>query len=230
IILPAIKALLVAAGITLLGALSIAAMMAESTYLVKIGQFSGVKIALSVPLLLFAVMIITDGVAKGGETFADYIERARVRIHGFFSQPLYIWGAILGVVALGIVGIMLARSGNDGGVGVSGAELRLRSLLEQGMIARPRTKEFLFGFPMFIFSMVAAAHRRRLLALVLLIGGAVGQVDVLNTYCHAHTPVLLSLLRTFNGMWLGIIIGVAILFLFARQTVKPSVEPAEVTE
>ena len=36
-----------------------------------------------------------------------------------------------------------------------------------------------------------------------LLAGAVGQVDVLNTFCHAHTPVLLSLLRMANGLCLG---------------------------
>jgi len=49
---------------------------------------------------------------------------------------------------------------------------------------------------------------------------------VLNTYCHAHTPVLLSLLRTANGLWLGIGVGVILVVVFARKALKR--QPAEV--
>ena len=61
-----------------------------------------------------------------------------------------------------------------------------------------------------------AARRQRVLALLLLLGGAIGQVDVLNTFCHAHTPVLLSLLRVVNGLWLGVIAGVIAIALCFR--------------
>jgi hypothetical protein len=223
-------ALLAATGITMLGALLIAAMMADTSFLVKVGQFSGVKAALALPLMLFAVLLVTDGIARPGETFTAYRDRCRQKFQQFLGQPLYLWGAVIGVIALAAVGLMLARSGNDAGVGVSAIELRFRALLEQGLIARPRTKEFLFGFPMFLFAMVAAANRRRTLAMVLLLGAAIGQVDVLNTYCHAHTPVLLSLLRTVNGLWLGIVIGVALVALFARRVMRTKSAKIEVVE
>jgi hypothetical protein len=65
--------------------------------------------------------------------------------------------------------------------------------------------------------MVAAAQRRRVLALCLLVCAGIGQVDVLNTYCHAHTPVLLSLLRTANGLLLGVIVGVFLLLILTPR-------------
>lgn len=219
-LLSGIGALVVATLITLGGALLIASMMAESKFLVKVGQFAGVKLALAVPLLLFGALIVTDGVAKVGERFADYTARVRDRLREFLWKPLYMWGILAGVVALVAVALLLARSGNDSGVGVSDLELKFRSILEQWMIARPRTKEFALGHPLFLFSMIAGARGQRLLALVLLLGAAIGQVDVLNTYCHAHTPVLLSLLRTANGLWLGIGVGVILLVVFARKALK----------
>ncbi|MHB0935322.1 MAG: DUF5693 family protein [Armatimonadota bacterium] len=217
-LLSGIGALVVATLITLGGALLIAAMMAESRFLVKVGQFAGVKAALALPLLLFGALIVTDGVAKAGESFADYTARVRDRVREFLWKPLYLWGALAGVAALMAVALLLARSGNDSGVGVSDLELQFRSTLEQWLVARPRTKEFMLGHPLFLFAMVAGARGQRVLALVLLLGAAIGQVDVLNTYCHAHTPVLLSLLRTANGLWLGIGVGVILLAVFARKT------------
>jgi hypothetical protein len=221
----AVGALLAATGITLLGGLLIAAMFADARYLVKIGQFVGVKAALAMPLLLFALLVVTDGIAHAGETLADYGARLKRQFVAFLGQPLYLWGMIAAAAALVVVALMLARSGNDAGVGVSDLELKVRSLLEQVFIARPRTKEFLIGHPLFLFSLVAAARGNRGLAALLLVGAAIGQVDVLNTFCHAHTPVLLSLLRVINGLWLGIAVGVIALAIFYR----PGLKPAKVT-
>lgn len=227
VLLPAIGALLIATLITLAGALQIAAMMGDTRFLVKIGQFAGVKVALAVPLLLFGALVVSDGVACGGESFTAYRARCRERLQAFFSQPLNTGAMLIALVALAAVGLMLLRSGNDSGVGVSTLELKFRALLDQVMIARPRTKEFILGFPLFLFAMVAAANRRRLLALGLLLGAAIGQVDVLNTYCHAHTPVTLSLLRTVNGLWVGILLGALGLLLFARKALRPRTEAVD---
>ena len=224
-LLSGIGALVTATLITLGGALLIAAMMAESRFLVKVGQFAGVKAALFLPLLIFGALIVTDGVAKAGESFTDYTARVRERLRDFLWKPLYLWGALAGVAALMAVALLLARSGNDSGMGVSTLELKFRSTLEQWLIARPRTKEFMLGHPLFLFAFVAGARGQRTLALVLLLGAAIGQVDVLNTYCHAHTPVLLSLLRTANGLWLGIGVGVILLVVFARKALRR--QPAE---
>ncbi|MHB9025910.1 MAG: DUF5693 family protein [Armatimonadota bacterium] len=215
-LLPAIVALVGATAITLAGGLIIAAMFAESRYLVKVGQFTGVKLALVVPLLIFAVLITTDGIARAGETLADYRARCTERLRAVLHQPIYVWGIALAVIGLVALALLVARSGNEGAT-VSNTELQFRALLERWMVARPRTKEFLFGHPLFLFAMVAGARGQRVLALLLLLGGAIGQVDVLNTYCHAHTPVFLSLLRTFNGLWLGILLGVVLLAIFGWQ-------------
>lgn len=219
-LLVGIGALVVATLITLAGGLSIGAMMSDSLFLVKVGQFTGVKATLALPLLFFALMIITDGVAKTGETFQAYADRVRVKFQEFMNKPIFLWGIVVGLVALVALGLMIARSGNDSGVGVSNLELKFRAVLDQWLVARPRTKEFGFGHPLFLFSFAAAARGYRLLALILMLGAAIGQADVLNTYCHAHTPLLMSLLRTANGLWLGIIIGSALLLIFARQALR----------
>jgi hypothetical protein len=219
-LLQGIATLIVTTGITLLGGLLIAGMMSDTRYLVKVHQFVGVKATLALPLLIFAVVVMSDAVALAGESLADYRARTRARLQAVLNQPLYLWGAVAALVGLVVLALALARSGNDSGVGVSNSELQFRSTLERFLVARPRTKEFLFGHPLFLFAMAAASQGKRPLALALLLGAAIGQADVLNTYCHAHTPVLLSLLRTANGLWLGIVIGAALLLVFGYRGAK----------
>jgi hypothetical protein len=43
---------------------------------------------------------------------------------------------------------------------------------------------------------------------LMLAGGVVGQTSIVNTLCHLHTPVILSLWRVVNGVILGLILGV----------------------
>lgn len=213
----AIIALLGATGITLLGALLVAATMVDSALMVQVGQFTGVKVALVLPLLLFAVLVAADGVARHNDTPASYWKRCRANVQAFVRTPLHLGAVVLGLLILGALGLMLLRSGNAGPDTTSGGELLLRGKLDQLLFARPRTKEFLIGFPLFLFSMVASANRKRKLALGLLLCAGIGQVDVLNTYCHAHTPILLSLLRTANGLLLGVILGVILLLIFTPR-------------
>jgi len=39
----------------------------------------------------------------------------------------------------------------------------------------------------------------------------IGQVSLVNTYAHIHTPLLISLERSFNGMALGLILGILLI-------------------
>ena len=43
--------------------------------------------------------------------------------------------------------------------------------------------------------------------------GLIGQISLINTYAHLHTPLMVSILRTANGLWIGILIGVIAILL-----------------
>jgi NhaP-type Na+/H+ or K+/H+ antiporter len=45
-----------------------------------------------------------------------------------------------------------------------------------------------------------------------MVPAVIGLASMMNTFSHAHTPIVLSLLRTVHGIWLGIIIGVLLVF------------------
>ena len=156
--------------------------------------FSGVKLAMVGPLLLILLYCL----------FLKERESIFQKTYGFIKQPVrYGELIILAVLALALL-VLVLRSGNDG-LEASSLELAFRTKLEQWLTVRPRTKEFLIGAPCMLLALYYG-YKDYLVPLWLL--GAIGQVSILNTFCHLHTPLSVSLLRTFNGLWLGIIIGI----------------------
>ncbi|MCH8980371.1 MAG: hypothetical protein IH945_14195, partial [Armatimonadetes bacterium] len=101
-----------------------------------------------------------------------------------------------------------------------GLELQVRSVLDQLLFVRPRTKEVLVGHPALILGLCLLAHRPHLKgwAALLLLAGAVGQTSVVNTLCHLHTPISLSLTRILVGFVGGGIIGL-LAWLVAKRWV-----------
>jgi hypothetical protein len=135
---------------------------------------------------------------------------------------------LLTFLVLLALGLMLVRSGNDSPASVSGFELKLRSLLDQILIVRPRSKEFLFGHPLLLISLSLFALRNSLFnesmrenvgawAAGLLTLSVVGQVGIVNTFCHLHTPLFVSSLRVLIGILLGAAIGIVVTWVL-KQT------------
>jgi hypothetical protein len=127
----------------------------------------------------------------------------------------------LALIALVALAMIVARTGNEPGVGVSGVELKFRSLLDRFLPARPRTKEFLLGHPALVLGLAFWLRGRRRWALPLLVIGVVGQVSLLNTFCHIHTPLMLSVVREVTGLIAGAAIGLALFWAIDRVAPPP---------
>ena len=100
-------------------------------------------------------------------------------------------------------------------------EARLRVFLEHVLVARPRTKEVLAGWPSVLLLGFLVKHDllkqyRELLRLA----ASAGFSSIVNSFCHFHTPLTLILLREFNGLWTGLIVG-AVLVLVVKFVVIP---------
>src|SRR5207302_414981 len=108
-------------------------------------------------------------------------QRIAERVTRYLAQPLHVWqtaAALVGAVALAL---LVARTGNDPGVGVSALEMKFRSLLEAHLV-RPRTKEFLIGHPALLIGLaMAATPRWSRWALPFLLVGAIGQASIVNS-------------------------------------------------
>ena len=113
---------------------------------------------------------------------------------------------ILGVVALAGY-YYLARTGHESSVGVSTMELLFRNTLEEALLARPRTKEFLIAFPGVMLAVYCAVRRLPFWTALFGLAGTIGMTSVCNTFMHIRTPLYLGVVRTGYAVLFGIVVG-----------------------
>ncbi len=196
----ALLALLGLALISMIGGFCVAGLLNSVAYYIRAETFSGVKISVFLPILIIGLV-----------SFADFNDLKKS-----LADPIS-WGtAGLSIVILSILVVIMMRTGNDNPNTVSGGELAARGFLEEIMPVRPRSKEFLMGFPALLvglFILDRAKYDRAKLggfsgwvSLCIMLG-FVGLTDSVNTLCHLHTPVMVSVLRDIIGLIVGGILG-----------------------
>ena len=197
--------------VSLMGALTVVGLLSEREFMVKVAAFMGIKAAHSLPLLAIA-LLYAAGAFNGPWPWPELRRRAHANLRRVLGLRLELWHLAVGLLAVIMIGLLLARTGNDPGVGVSGTELTLRNLLDRFLV-RPRTKEFLIGHPALLATLLlSTCSARRAVFVPFALVGIIGQVSMVNSFCHLHTPLLMTVARTFNGLWVGVLIG----FLLAR--------------
>jgi hypothetical protein len=201
--------------ISLCGALLIVGLLADKVYMVKVDQFLGIKAAHGLPILAIA-LFMACGLPMLGKPLSEVRKSITEHIRKIVNHPLFVWHVLAVVFALAIIGFALMRTGNDSGLGVSGFELKFRAILDKVMLVRPRTKEFLIGHPAFFLGIAFLLTRRRALGLPLVALGMLGQVSVVNTFCHIHTPLAMSAVRTVNGLVAGLLVSWVLWLLFGK--------------
>lgn len=168
----------------------------DQSFLIKLHQFRGVKMALFFPLLLLLALAIYLGELRISKVRFDYKK------------------ALAAVLFLGLFLFLLLRSGNFSFLSSTDLEEAIRRGLDRAFLVRPRFKEFLLGHPSLIAWLYLAGHGEddfQFCKLGLLLVGFMGQVSIINTFVHVHTPITISLIRTANGMIGGLILGAIIL-------------------
>ncbi|MFH1677065.1 MAG: DUF5693 family protein, partial [bacterium] len=190
-------------GITVVGALLIGSSMINTRTLLEIDAFSGVKIALYLPILLALIIGVQLILPAEKQTFVSGLE-------WLFNVPVKIWHVLLGFVALVALFIMLDRSGNFPIISVADWENNVRGWLETAFYARPRTKEVFIGHPALILGLYLGLSNlgfRRYFLYAGVVIGSIALTSLTNTFCHMHTPIVLSVFRTASGAIIGAIIG-----------------------
>lgn len=191
-----------AAGWSLLGAGCVVVLLDDVRFLSTLEGFRGVKVAHVVPLMLVAILVwpYQAHLPSDGETGG----RAR--------RPWHLWLRVaLGAVVVAAGFVYVLRTGNQG-LPLWRVEEVVRRFLEETLIARPRTKEFLIGHPALLLAYAAVAwrlHRWPWAAAAACVAGTVGQISIINTFAHVHSPIGISLLRTGYGWMLGLLLGTA---------------------
>ncbi len=216
----AVWRLVIASAISFVGAMLIVGLYSRVGYLSGIALFTGVKVSLLVPLVVVVGAVIVDAHWRV-EPIERWWPRARLRAQQFLGRPMTALQAGIALAALGAVAFALTRSGNQPVVSPSALEMKLRALLEVMVAIRPRTKEFLLGHPALMLGAALALRGRRAWLPLVALAAGLGQVSLLNTFCHFHTPLSVSLLRTLNGLWLGALIGVIVILLWRAVLGRP---------
>jgi hypothetical protein len=179
----------------------VAAVLSQWAFMLAFATFLGVKAAHVLPVLLVGLwlgFVRTDG--RGWRRTAD-------ELGAWISQPLRL-GTALAVIVLGLAAVLvLARTGNVS-VPLSGVEQQLRTMLEEWLVARPRTKEFLVGYPALVLAGTAAALGWRRAAVPLAMIGAVGTAGAINSFSHLHTPLFYTMWRTGNALLIGALLAI----------------------
>ncbi|NLN75629.1 MAG: hypothetical protein GX139_04920 [Armatimonadetes bacterium] len=205
----AIGRLVGAIAIAACGGLLVVGLLSGRDFMLRIEQFMGVKLAHILPIIVLA-LLYAGAIAWNSDTWPKVKQRFYSAMKSMGANPVLIWQAAGMLAAVALVGLMVARSGNDSGLGVSGFELRFRSILDKILYVRPRTKEFLVGYPALLVGIAFALRGRREWAAPLVVVGSIGLISALNTFCHIHTPLELSLLRVLNGGIVGLIAGIVV--------------------
>lgn len=172
------------------------ALLNNITYSLVLNQFRGVSLLHLAPILLIAIYVF---LYQGTSIWQE--------LRNWLKMPItLLWvvvAAVLGAVAL----YYLSRTGNAGTL--LPGEAAFRSFLENTFGVRPRNKEFLLAHPLFLVGIFAAFRYRW--AMYAMIIAVMGQLSMVDTFAHIHTPAVLSLIRGVLGLGLGLIVGLIVI-------------------
>ncbi len=221
----ALSALVAASAVSAAGGMLIVGLHSRLPYLSGIHQFAGVKVAYLAPLALIAAAAIAELPGRA-EPLSLWWMRVRLRAGQFFCRPVLVVEALVLLGLLAGIAFILTRTGNQPVLAPSATEIKLRGLLESLLVVRPRTKELLLGHPALMLAVALALRNRwRWLPLASVLAG-LGQVSLLNTFCHFHTPLAISFLRTGQGLWIGALLGLMVVLVWRLLFDRPSPAPA----
>ncbi len=211
-----VAVLWLASGVASAAGVLVAGLLTGWPFMLAFRTFLGVKVAHVLPPVLAGFVLAFAG--RPGD-----IRSTLRQIWRWLERPLRLQYAVVAVVAGVFAVMLLVRSGNFG-LPVTGVEVRLRQVLEDVLVARPRTKEFLIGHPALILAAAAEALGLSPAVIPLAMIGAVGQAGLINSFSHVHTPLVLVVLRTLYALIIGSVLGSigAVVLQAAVRRLRPS--------
>ncbi|OGS45650.1 MAG: hypothetical protein A2539_07185 [Elusimicrobia bacterium RIFOXYD2_FULL_34_15] len=184
---------------SIISGIVISGLLSTKDFMLGVDQFRGIKIALILPIIISFLLLYKENVKD------------------LLNKNVLIGELIFLAVLLAVLGFYIMRSGNSGIMPSS--EETFRIYLEKIFYVRPRIKEFLIGHPFMLLAIYLKNIKNISWKFFLLIG-IIGQTSIINTFCHIHSPFYISLLRTFNGIWLGTLLGIILILLYKKLCLK----------
>nr|WP_237690579.1 DUF5693 family protein [Paenibacillus caui] len=168
------------------------ALLNNITYSLVLNQFRGVSLLHFAPMLLVAVYVF---LYQGESVLAE--------LRRWLRMPITLLWAVIGIVIAGAGYYYLSRTGNAGSL--LPGEAAFRAFLENTIGVRPRNKEFLFAHPLFIVGVFAALRFPKILYVMIV--AVIGQLSMVDTFAHIHSPAFISLIRGLLGLGFGLVFG-----------------------
>lgn len=217
VVLAGVIALFVTSALSMAGAAYLSGALSDVKYFLEFEIFRGIKLTFVLPLVLVTVAFLQrfNVVEELGKNLS-----AAEQLKAILNMNVTVKYLMAGVFVMLAFVVLIARSGHTSGMPVSGAEIKIRAMLEQLFYARPRSKEIFIGHPAFVMAMAAFLQKfPKSICYVLTIVATIGQSSMVETFAHMRTPIFMSFMRGIDGVLPGALIG-AVLVLFLNFASK----------
>ena len=222
IILVAAITLLITSAMSMIGAAYLSGALSDVRFFLEFEIFRGIKLTFIMPLVLVAAAFLQRfNIVDEARKNLPALEQLKEILNMNITVK-----ALLGFLLVAAVFVVLiARSGHTSGMPVSGAEIKIRAMLEQMFYARPRSKEIFIGHPAFILAIAAFLKQfPKSICFALTLVATIGQSSMVETFAHMRTPIFMSFMRGLDGVLPGALIGVilvlAIIFVSKGVSLK----------
>ncbi len=181
----------------LAGGALVSAALATFQFYNQVEIFRGVKVAFLLPLMMTGFYFLVTEYGSGQDLLS--------LLEQIWKKPLLYGHIALLMLAAAVLIVYIGRTGNLPLIPVPPWEVAVRGRLEELLAVRPRFKEFLIGHPfLFLLPLIKKYLPFSALRFGAILLAVIGQITVINSFSHLHTPLAVTVLRTFHGYWLAL--------------------------
>lgn len=186
-------------GVLLLGAIGMGCMLSGIDYYINNDIFRGIKLSLLIPVFYTAVLYYFLFVKNDKAGILADMKKVLV-------SDIKVYWVLIGGIIIAVGAYYIIRSGNVNKI--SAIEQAMRNAVTEIFPARPRTKEFLIGYPaLFLFAYYSKNTNATLVKWLLAIAASILAASITNSFCHVFTDFSVIVSRTINGLLIGIIVA-----------------------
>jgi len=188
--------------IMLVAMISITALVSDFNFFSGDKWIYEIPVTLILPILLTILNYVFSYIGTTKETLKKFASDFKAEL-----KKLPLWLIItVSVLLVFVLAYYIIRAGKSNLI--LPVEQKIRSFLTDTLIIRPRFKEFLIGYPAFsLFIYFSYFRKNKHLSEIFKFMQVFLFISVLNTFCHAQTPIWVSALRTLNGLFSGILVS-----------------------
>ncbi len=186
-------------GILLLGAVGMGCMLSGIDYYINNDIFRGIKLSLLIPVFYTTILFYFLFVKTDKTSLISDVKKV-------FLSEIKVYWVLIGGAVLAVGAYYIIRSGNVNKI--SALEQLMRNTVTEIFPARPRTKEFLIGYPALVLLVYYMKNTNlTLIKWLLAIASSILAASITNSFCHVFTDFSVIVSRTANGLLIGIIVA-----------------------